>query len=409
MKNAQSFNVQNCFICGAKSIGQYGGYETFIENLTLYHSENNSIKYYIACKANGDGCVDENKLSSITQIKNNLFKHNNALCFKFNVPPIGPAQAIYYDFVALSYFIDYCLKNNISHPIFYVLTCRIGPFMRYLRKKIDKVNGRIFVNPDGHEWKREKWPVPVRKYWKFSERLMVKYADLLICDSKNIEKYIKSEYESYKPNTTFIPYGANTTPSELLDNDDRYVRWLAKNKLSPKEYYLIVGRLVPENSYETIISEFMNSKTSKDLAIVCTGNNKLFNQLEKRLNFQNDKRIKFVGPLYDSQLLKKIRENAYGYIHGHTVGGTNPSLLEALASTDLNLLVDVKFNKEVADAAALYWNKNSGNLAELINSVDNMSCQQINGFSSKAKKRIDEIYNWQLIADQYEKIWEDKF
>ncbi|MTW38235.1 DUF1972 domain-containing protein, partial [Streptococcus pneumoniae] len=79
-------------------------------------------------------------------------------------------------------------KNKDEAPIFYILACRIGPFIARLKKKIQAIGGTLFVNPDGHEWLRAKWSLPVRKYWKFSEQLMVKHADLLVCDSKNIEK-----------------------------------------------------------------------------------------------------------------------------------------------------------------------------------------------------------------------------
>ena len=99
-----------------------------------------------------------------------------------------------------------------------------------------------------------------------------------------------------------------------------------------------------------MIREFMKSKSSKRILLLITNvNEKFLSELEEKLHFKSDKRIKFVGTVYDQELLKKIRENAYAYFHGHTVGGTNPSLIEALGSTDLNLLVDVGFNKEVAE------------------------------------------------------------
>ncbi|WP_142357686.1 DUF1972 domain-containing protein, partial [Streptococcus pneumoniae] len=102
-------------------------------------------------------------------------------------------------------------KNKDEAPIFYILACRIGPFISGLKKKIRAIGGRLLVNPDGHEWLRAKWSLPVRKYWKFSEQLMVKHADLLVCDSKNIEKYIQEDYKQYQPKTTYIAYGTDTT------------------------------------------------------------------------------------------------------------------------------------------------------------------------------------------------------
>ena len=127
---------------------------------------------------------------------------------------------------------------------------------------------------------------------------------------------------------------------------------------------------MPENSFEIMIREFMKSKSKKDFALITNVNDKFLNELENKLHFRRDPRIKFVGTVYDQELLKKIRENAYAYFHGHTVGGTNPSLIEALGSTDLNLLVDIGFNREVAEDCALYWSKELGELAKLINQVE---------------------------------------
>ena len=109
--------------------------------------------------------------------------------------------------------------------------------------------------------------------------------------------------------------------------------------------------------------------------------------------------------MYDQELLKKLRENAYAYFHGHTVGGTNPSLIEALGSTDLNLLVDVGFNKEVAEDCALYWSRTPGNLAELIDHADNMDSGEISNLGQKAKRRVAKEYTWKKICDKYERVF----
>ena len=105
------------------------------------------------------------------------------------------------------------------------------------------------------------------------------------------------------------------------------------------------------------------------------------------------------------QVLKKIREDAYGYFHGHEVGGTNPSLLEALGSTQLNLLLDVGFNREVAEDGAMYWSKDNGSLSSIISSADQMTVEQLNQFEEKAKKCIIERYTWENIRDKYERVF----
>ena len=382
--------MKHVFIIGSKGIpANYGGFETFVEKLTE-QQKSKDIKYHVSCLADND----------------NEFEHNGARCFNVKVPSIGPAKAVYYDIVALKQCIKYIKENKIESPIVYILACRIGPFVRKYKKQLNKLGGNLFVNPDGHEWKRAKWNAAIRRYWKISEKLMVKHADLLVCDSMNIEKYIKEDYKQYNPKTTFIAYGADTEKSKLLDDDEDLLNWYKEKDVKSKEYYLVVGRFVPENNYETMIIEFMKSNTKKDFVLITNiEKNKFYDELKRKTGFDKDERIKFVGTVYDQELLKKIRENAYAYFHGHEVGGTNPSLLEALSGTDLNLLLDVGFNREVAEESALYWLKDSGNLAMLIENADEMNEKEIVNLGMNAKKRIADTYNWQFINDKYEKLF----
>lgn len=401
---------QHVFLVGAKSLGVYGGYETFIDKLTEYHQNDKAIQYHVAVKANGQGCMDEKKVNAKI-IDESHFIYHNADCFKIHVPEkLGPAQAIYYDCAALKETIRYIKQHNISHPIVYIMACRIGPFMRYYYKKVHKLGGEVYLNPDGHEWMRAKWSASIRKYWKISEQIMVKYSDLVICDSINIEKYIHKCYDGKgirgkNPKTTFIAYGAETRKSIIADNDEKLLSWYEEKGLRAKEYYLVVGRFVPENNYETMIREFMKSKTKKNVAIITNINSGFLNELEQKLGYKKDKRIKFVGTVYDQELLMKIRENAYGYFHGHEVGGTNPSLLEALGSTDLNMLLDVGFNREVAEENALYWTKEAGSLSKLIEKADQMPKDEIIELGTKSTLRVKGTYSWPYICSRYRETW----
>ncbi len=382
--------MQQVFIIGSKGIpGAYGGYETFVDKLTEYHQDHPGLKYHVACK----------------DTKTGEFEYHNARCFQIRALELGAAQAIFYDVASLRACIAYIRQNHVEHPIIYILAYRIGPFMKYYQKQVHRLGGVIYTNPDGHEYLRRKWSWIVRKYWRFSERLTVKHSDLLICDSKNIEAYIQGQYASCHPKTVYISYGSEITPSPLSDDDLKYRKWMKERKLNPDGYYLVVGRFVPENNFETMIREFMKSKTQKDLAIITTVNDRFAARLEERLHFRSDSRIKFVGTVYDQELLKKIRENAYGYLHGHEVGGTNPSLLEALGSTDLNLLLKVSFNREVGEDAALYWTKDAGNLAALLDKADAISEKKCTELGERAKRRVREAYGWKHIANEYEKVF----
>lgn len=154
-KQHNDSSVQHVFIIGSKSIGQYGGYETFVDRLIGEHENEPSIKYHVACKANGDGFMDESKLDRISKVKKDKngnvreFTYKNAHVFKIPCPNIGSGVAIYYDRAAVLYSIQYCKKHNIQHPIFYILTCRIGLFIPSLVRKIKSIGCKCYLNPDG--------------------------------------------------------------------------------------------------------------------------------------------------------------------------------------------------------------------------------------------------------------------
>lgn len=398
--------IKHVFIIGSKSIGLYGGYESFVLNLLKQHENNKEIQYHVACKLNGSGYMDLKKLSGAISINDYEFTYCNAHCVLIHVPEkIGAAQAVCYDIKALKWACEYIEQNHIQKPIVYILASRIGFFEKKYVRRIHQAEGFLYQNPDGHEDWRGKWIYSIRKYWKFSERLAVKNADFVICDSKSIQSYIRAEYSVYQPKTIFIPYGSYITPSVLADEDEKYVGWLRNHNLRDKEFYTIVGRCVPENNFETIIREFMLSNSKKDLAIITTNNAKMLKKMDAKLHYKQDSRIKFVGTVYNQELLKKIRENAYGYFHGHSVGGTNPSLLEALSATKLNLVYDIEFNREVAKEAGLYWSLDKGNLAKLIDTVDKMTADRRDEFGRKAKKRVHDEYLWEHIANKYFKVW----
>lgn len=381
--------MKDVFIVGSKGIpANYGGFETFVDNLVT-RQVNPKIKYYVSC-------MTFNK--SVKQ-----YDYNGAECQEIYVPNIGGAKAILYDLRSLDWALDTIKERNLTDGIVYILACRIGPFLHKYIKKFHNHGFKVWVNPDGHEWKRAKWSVPVRKYWKVSEKLMVKNSDFLICDSKSIEEYIHEDYRKYDPQTTFIAYGADITPSTLKKDDKKVVDWFNKHDVKLNEYFLIVGRFVPENNYETMIKEFMKSKVNKDLVIITNvEKNAFYNSLKEETHFENDKRIKFVGTVYDAELLKFIRENALGYLHGHSVGGTNPSLLEALGSTKINLLYNVGFNKEVGEDSSLYWSLEDGSLANKLNEVEEISTEKEESFGKLAKQQIIDNYSWEKIVNDYE-------
>ena len=380
--------MKNIFIIGSRGLpAQYGGFETFVEKL-ISHKVSPAIRYHVACLS------DEST--------GNHFDYKGADCFTVNPPKLGPARVIAYDMMAINYSLKLIKKEGIQSPIFYILGNTIGAFIVHFAKKIQSVGGILLVNPDGLEWKRAKWSKPVQSYLKYSEKEMTKYANLIISDNRGIETYIQNAYPWAR--TTFIAYGTDLSKTTLTAEDDPVRDWYQKWQTQEKDYYLILGRFVPENNYETAIREFMKSSTERDLVIICNHEgNAYFDELRQITGFDKDKRVKFVGTVYDQDLLKYIRNQAFAYIHGHEVGGTNPGLLEALAQTDLNLIYNVDFNHQVAQETALYWNKEDRNLSQLIDSVDGQV--SFEDFGNAAKANMKENYAWEKIVGEYEELF----
>lgn len=237
----------------------------------------------------------------------------------------------------------------------------------------------------------------------YAEKQLVKNSNYVICDSINIKSYIEKTYKDIETgHISYLAYGCDVSLSSA--SEKQMVEWLKNNDISPRQYYLIIGRFVPENNYELMIREFMKSQTDKKLLIISNvQENAFYNKLIKDLHFEADKRIVFAGTLYDSELVKKIRENAFAYLHGHSVGGTNPSLLEAMASTKINLLYNVSFNKEVGAEQCLYFNDECGNLANLINYVENNYNILVKKLNPKSV--VEQKYSWESIVNQYEQFF----
>lgn len=438
--------MTHIFIVASKGIpAKYGGFETFVENLTK-RKKSKDIYYHVSCMGEPIG----------------HFRYNNADCFNVKVPFPGAPGRIFHVGLVLSYVEGWVRhKGLVSNPdvsdevlsseqksesaenevlsseqkieaalsekeseagsvasceetalkktdkvIVYILGCRIGPLLKSHYKKLHKLGVKVFVNPDGLEWKRSKWSEPEKKFLKYCEKCLVENSDLSICDSKSIEKYINESYGTKVRRTTYIAYGADVERSKCFD--DELDNWFSEHDVKPYEYYLIVGRFVPDNNYETMISEFIKSNTTKDLVIVTNvEKDKFYEELEEKTHFEEDKRVKFVGTVYESELIKAIREKAFAYLHGHEVGGTNPSLLEALASTDVNLLYDIGFNHEVGEDSALYWSKEDGSLSSLIEKCDMeySSEEKRKKMHEKGVERITGAFSWNFIVDSYEKVF----
>ena len=382
--------MKNIIIIGSRGYkSKYGGWETFVTNLIDNYNDSNT-KFYIPF-------VSYNK-------KDKSYVKDNVVSTPIHVLNQGNITMFNFAIKATLYYKKYIKENNLDNVIVYVLGCRVGFLYKILRNSFHKMNVKLMINPDGLEWKRERWPWLVKKYFRMSEHEMITSCDHVVCDSKSIFEYVDQKYKKYNVSKSFIAYGAYL--KEVDDKDEQINDFFLNYKLKENNYYLVVARFVEENNFELIINEFMKTNTKKDLVIVSNvRENKFYKNLKEKTRFCCDSRIKFVGAVYDQNILRYLRKNAYAYIHGHSVGGTNPSLLEALSITDLNILYDVSYNKEVGMNAAFYFNKENDNLKELIEKIDFLSVDEKSKYGNLAKKRIKDEYTWDIVVSKYKKLF----
>jgi len=250
-------------------------------------------------------------------------------------------------------------------------------------------NAVIISNMDGMEWKRSKYRKLTKRFLKYAERLAVKYSDQLIADSVVIRSYLEKKYEK---EIEFISYGAEI----FTDENEAH---LAAFDITKHNYCMLMARMEPENNIEMILDGFCESSMDKKFVVV--GNTG--NSFGKRMvgKFAADKRILFVGPLYDSVVLHSLKTFSSLYFHGHSTGGTNPSLLEAMASRALIAAHDNEFNRAVLQDDAFYFS-NKREVRDLIALVEGGTTHDEKIANNLRKVR--EQYNWPKIIEQYEQL-----
>lgn len=246
----------------------------------------------------------------------------------------------------------------------------------------------IFTNMDGMEWKRSKYSKKVQTFLKFAEKLVVRSSDFLISDSKGIQRYIK---ETYHKNSRYIAYGAT-----LFEKPNSNV--LTEYNVKAGEYCLIVARLEPENNIETIIKGYDASKTNYDLIII-GALNEYGLDLQKR--FEHNHHIRFLGANYNQDHLNNLRHYSRYYFHGHSVGGTNPSLLEAMASNALIIANDNIFNKSILETDAVYF-QTSSDITDILDRDTYFDVKE--SVTIRNVIKIQKYYTWEKINSEYEEF-----
>lgn len=371
-------------IVGSRGIpNNYGGFECFTENISQKLAKKD-YDIYVSC----EHPENEDPPEKFNEV--NLFyfpiKHP-----KSNI--LGMLYEIIYDAYSLFYAslkVDQVYMLGYSASIFFFIPKLFGK--------------KLYLNPDGFEWKRNKFNGMIKFMLKIQERIGVFWADTIIADSKGIKNYYDNKYEK---NSKFIAYGVSDIPK--INWNEEYLPETLKDMDIESNYWLLVARLEPENNIHTIVEGYIKSKTKKPLVII---GNFLNSGYEKTITdmmdeMDEDKKIVFTGGIYNQKALNMLRQNCFGYIHGHSVGGTNPSLIEAMVMKNILLTHKNQFNEEVCEDSALYF-KDSEELKTKMDDIDEYP-EKYQIMKNLAFFRVKQEYSWEKIVSEYDDLFDKQY
>jgi glycosyltransferase involved in cell wall biosynthesis len=350
-------------IIGSRGIpAEFGGFETFAEHLALGLKEK-ECKVTVFCESTQKYTEPEYKGIDLTYI---------------NTPNIIGIRSVWFDLVSI-------IKTLRNYDVVYMLGYHAG--FAFVLPWIFRTN--FWVNMDGLEWKRSKWSPFAKTYLRINEWFAAKFAKKLIADAQGILEHLDRAY-NIGHKAVMIPYGA------VMYDEQPKAEIVTEMGYLLDEYYLVVCRLEPENHVKEIIQGFVESNSKRQLIIV--GDQKCGTQYVDELIKVADDRVLFIGTIYDQEKLNALRFYCKAYLHGHSVGGTNPSLLEAMAVGNSVIAHDNIFNREVTGEHATFFGSPK-ELAKIFNQ------RELKGESEpqklELKKRIETIYNWKIIVDTY--------
>lgn len=265
----------------------------------------------------------------------------------------------------------------------------------YIWFNVKKIKYPLFTtNMDGLEYKRTKFNKWVQKFLFWEERTTVKHSHFLIADNLGIQDYYKEKYDK---ESKYLPYGADI-------HEDHDVNLLKEYNLAPHSYYLLIARMEPENNIEMVIQGYIESKLQdKPLIIIGktdTPHGKIL--VEKYATYPG---IRFMGSIYDFKKIDSIRYFSSAYFHGHSVGGTNPSLLEAMASSCFIIANDNIFNRAVLKNNALYFKKKD-DVSSILNNISDYLIDKRITFIENNSACIRNEYSWEKLIDDHEKYFQ---
>jgi len=355
-------------ILGTRGIpNNYGGFEQFAEFLSVgLVKRGHQVSVYNSHKHN---------------YKDKTFQNVNLIHCYDPEYRIGTSGQFIYDFN--------CIRDARKHN--FEILLQLGYTSSSVWAKWLPANSIIVTNMDGLEWKRTKYRKPVQRFLLKAEKWAVNSSDHLIADSIGIQQYLENKY---KKEAYYIPYGA-----EIYNDPDQGV--IEKFKVEPFKYDILIARLEPENSIEIILEGVVKSQSTNRFLVV--GNHETSYGEYLKGKFANESRIIFMGGIYDKDDLNQLRYYSRLYFHGHTVGGTNPSLLEAMGSQALIAANNNNFNKAILQDDGYYFTSvdDVKRLMEYVVKNDNLS------MVSNNLKKIEFEFNWDAIIDRYESFFKE--
>lgn len=353
-------------IIGTRGIpNHYGGFEQFAQYLSLGLVEKGHEVWVYN--------------SNLHPYKENSWKGVNIIHCNDMEDRFGAAGQFIYDLN--------CILNSRKNDFDILL--QLGYTSSSIWGKLLPKKPIVITNMDGLEWKRSKFSKKVQWFLKKAEKWAINTSDYLVADSLGIQEYLK---KSHFVKSTYIPYGAH-----IFDAPNKDI--LKKYDLIEKKYSLLIARMEPENNIEIILDGFNNS-VSQDVFLVIGKTENSFGKYLKN-KFKNNIRIKFLEGIYDINILNNLRHHSNLYFHGHSVGGTNPSLLEAMSSNALIVAHDNIFNKSILNDDSYYFS--TSNEVEQLFSM-NVEMKRVNFINNNLLK-INSKYSWNKIINEYENLF----
>jgi glycosyltransferase involved in cell wall biosynthesis len=350
-------------IIGSRGIpNQYGGFEELAEHLSIFLAKQGHDVYVYNSHKHP---YTEDTYEGVNIVRK--FDPENS---------IGTAGQFIYD---LNSILD-CRRKKVD------IVLQLGYTSSSVWYWLMPKNARVVTNMDGLEWMRSKYSSAVKKFLKRAEALAAKHSHLLIADNPEIEKYLSKKYRNQK---IYIPYGANI-PAKFNEEV------LKEYGLEPKKYLLAIARIEPENNIETIIKGVLKSKTELPLILIGNFNTSFGKILKKKYK---DTNTQFISAVYDKEALNALRYFSNIYFHGHSVGGTNPSLLEAMACQCVIAAHQNEFNHNTLDEDAYYFLDDT----DIANGIANQHDEEVEAlFIKNNLTKIRDKFNWRVVSEQYE-------